>query len=573
MERCRREGGEEGREPRGDDGDQPLARLDAALATAPGAGLKAFLFDSGTDTPFTAGCCGSAGLLLESVGLENIAGDVEGRWADLSWEAVVIADPDVIVLNDAGWSTAADKQAYLEADPVLSQLRAVREQRYISVPFSETVLGVRFVDGAVERGVPAAKASDIFDQVAKFAGYGFNKSHAAAYALVAYQTAYLKANYPVEFLAASMTFDMGNTDKLNVFRQELQRLDIALLPPDINRSEVVFSVERAKPEDKGAIRYALAAVKNVGAQAMGLLIEERRKAGPFKSLGDFAQRADPRSLNKRQLENLVASGAFDGLERNRAKLYEGLEVLLRHASAAAQDRVSDQVSLFAGAATETPTIPLRERPDWPILEKLQFEFDALGFYLSAHPLDAYGTSLQRIEVIESANLLPLLSASGGSKRVRLAGNLVSKQERMSKSGNRFAFVTLTDRSGVFEVTLFSEILATSRELIESGQPLLVTADARAEGESYRLLANAVEPLDRAVANAVTGLKVFLRDEAPLPHLKTLFQSQGQGRGRVRFVLDIEEQEVELVLPGSYQINAGMRAAIKSIPGIVDVRDI
>ena len=430
-----------------------------------------------------------------------------------------------------------------------------------------------FVDGAVERGVPANKASDIFDQVAKFAGYGFNKSHAAAYALVAYQTAYLKANYPVEFLAASMTFDMGNTDKLNVFRQELQRLDIALLPPDINRSEVVFSVERAKPEDKGAIRYALAAVKNVGAQAMGLLIEERRKAGPFKSLGDFAQRADPRSLNKRQLENLVASGAFDGLERNRAKLYEGLEVLLRHASAAAQDRVSDQVSLFAGAATETPTIPLRERPDWPILEKLQYEFDALGFYLSAHPLDAYGTSLQRIEVIESANLLPLLSASGGSKRVRLAGNLVSKQERMSKSGNRFAFVTLTDRSGVFEVTLFSEILATSRELIESGQPLLVTADARAEGESYRLLANAVEPLDRAVANAVTGLKVFLRDEAPLPHLKTLFQTQGQGRGRVRFVLDIEEQEVELVLPGSYQINAGMRAAIKSIPGSVDVRDI
>ena len=430
-----------------------------------------------------------------------------------------------------------------------------------------------FVDGAVERGVPANKASDIFDQVAKFAGYGFNKSHAAAYALVAYQTAYLKANYPVEFLAASMTFDMGNTDKLNVFRQELQRLDIGLLPPDINRSEVVFSVERAKPEDKGAIRYALAAVKNVGAQAMGLVVEERRQAGPFKSLGDFAQRADPRSLNKRQLENLVASGAFDGLEKNRARLYEGLETLLRHASAAAQDRTSSQVSLFAGAATETPAIPLRDRPDWPIMEKLQYEFDALGFYLSAHPLDAYGTSLQRIEVVESANLLPLLAASGGSKRVKLAGNLVSKQERMSKSGNRFAFVTLTDRAGVFEVTLFSEILATSRELIESGQPLLVTADARAEGESYRLLANAIEPLDRAVANAVTGLKVFLRDEAPLTHLKTLFQSQGQGRGRVRFVLDIEEQEVELVLPGSYQINAGMRAAIKSIPGIVDVRDI
>ncbi|MBU2091670.1 MAG: DNA polymerase III subunit alpha, partial [Alphaproteobacteria bacterium] len=431
-----------------------------------------------------------------------------------------------------------------------------------------------FVDGAVERKVSANKASDIFDQVAKFAGYGFNKSHAAAYALVAYQTAYLKANYPVEFLAASMTFDLGNTDKLNVFRQELQRLKIDLLPPDINKSEVVFSVERATPEDKGAIRYALAAVKNVGAQAMGLVIEERTAKGPFKDLGDFAMRADPRSLNKRQLENLVASGAFDGLEKNRAKLYESLEILLRHASAAAQDRVSDQVSLFAGvAAASTPTIPLRDRPDWPIMEKLQYEFDALGFYLSAHPLDAYGKSLERIDVVESANILPLLTASGGSKRIKLAGILVAKQERTSKSGNRFAFVSLTDRSGVFEITLFSEILAQTRELIDSGQPLLVSADARAEGESFRLLANNIEPLDKAVANAVTGLKIFLNDDAPLPHLKTLFDQQGQGRGKVRLILDIDDQEVELALPGGYQINAGMRSAIKSIPGIVDVRDI
>ncbi|KZD07180.1 DNA polymerase III subunit alpha [Oceanibaculum pacificum] len=429
-----------------------------------------------------------------------------------------------------------------------------------------------FVDGAVGRGVSAGKASDIFDQVAKFAGYGFNKSHAAAYALVAYQTAYLKANYPVEFLAASMTFDLGNTDKLNVFRQELQRLKIDLLPPDINKSEVVFSVERASPEDKGAIRYALAAVKNVGAQAMGLLIEERRAKGPFKNLGEFAQRADPRSLNKRQLENLVAAGAFDGMERNRAKLYEGLETLMRHASAAAQQRVSNE-PMFLGVEVTASKIPLRDRQDWPIMEKLQYEFDALGFYLSAHPLDAYGKSLERIEVVESANILPLLSASGGSKRVKLAGILVSKQERTSKSGNRFAFVTLTDRTGVFEITLFSEILAQTRELIDSGQPLLVSADARAEGESYRLLANSVEPLDKAVANAVTGLKIFLRDDAPLAHLKTLFDGQGQGRGKVRLVMDIEEQEVELALPGGYQINAGMRSAIKSIPGIVEVRDI
>ncbi len=236
----------------------------------------------------------------------------------------------------------------------------------------------RFVSGAVENGVDQAQASGIFDQIAAFAGYGFNKSHAAAYALVAYQTAYLKANHPVEFLAASMTYDMGNTDKLNTFRQELQKLRIPLLPPDINRSRRDFAVE-PRPDGSMAIRYALAAVKNVGGAAMDALAVARDAGGPFKSLGDFADRADPQHVNKRLLENLVRAGAFDALHPNRAELFESLETVIRHVSAAASERGSSQVNLFAvDGGREPARLRLKDRPDWPPMERLKEEFDALG---------------------------------------------------------------------------------------------------------------------------------------------------------------------------------------------------
>src|SRR5499427_1964479 len=202
-----------------------------------------------------------------------------------------------------------------------------------------------FIEGATARGVDARLADHIFDQMAKFAGYGFNKSHAAAYALLAYQTAYLKANYPVEFLAALMTLDLGNTDKLNVFRQELDRLGIRLLPPDINRSQVTFTVE---PGDKPAIRYALAAVKGVGAQAMAELVAERNARGRFKDLADFSRRLEAKSFNRRQFEGLAKAGAFDSLNPNRAQTFAAAEQLLRQASHAAEERESRQVSLFAG---------------------------------------------------------------------------------------------------------------------------------------------------------------------------------------------------------------------------------
>ena len=432
----------------------------------------------------------------------------------------------------------------------------------------------KFVNGAVEQGVDKAQASGIFDQIAAFAGYGFNKSHAAAYALVSYHTAYLKANYPVEFLAASMTYDMGNTDKLNVFRQELQKLKIELLPPDINKSRRDFSVEKQADGSYG-IRYALAAVKNVGGSAMDALVETREADGPFKSLAEFADRADPTQVNKRLLENLVRAGAFDQLHKNRAELFESLETVVRHVSLAASERKSNQVSLFAvdGGAAPEQDIRLKSRPEWPQMDRLKEEFDALGFYLSAHPLDAYAESLARLEVVSSTEAHAAAVRKGGQTRLVLAGIVVGRQIRTSKSGNRFAFAQLTDRTGVFEVTMFSEVLASCRDLLDAGEPLLVRADARIEDDNLRLLASSVEPLDKAVERTAAGLEIFLHDISPLEHLKSLIQNEGRGRGRIHVVVPTARGDVRIKLPEAYQVSSRLRGAVKALPGIDYVRDL
>ncbi len=239
---------------------------------------------------------------------------------------------------------------------------------------------VRFVDGAVEKEVDKGKAGFIFDLVAKFAGYGFNKSHAACYALVAYQTAYLKANYPVEFMAALMTYDMTNTDKLGVFRQECVRIGVDVNPPDVNRSGADFTVR------DGQIFYALAAIKNVGRRAMELVEEERGADGPYKDIFDFAARVDPKHFNKRAFENLARAGAFDSLNRNRRQLFESADILSDFAATSAAEKASDQVSLFGGPDDDALARPkLASVADWVPVERLSEEFGAVGFFLSGHP--------------------------------------------------------------------------------------------------------------------------------------------------------------------------------------------
>jgi DNA polymerase-3 subunit alpha len=424
-----------------------------------------------------------------------------------------------------------------------------------------------FIDGSVGKGVKAEKAGEIFDLVNKFAGYGFNKSHAAAYALVAYQTAWLKTNYPVEFFAASMTYDMGNTDKLNVFRQELQRLGIKLLPPDVNKSEPTFAPEEL-PDGTLAVRYAMAAIKNVGAGVVEGMFKARQSGGPYKSLEDFCERIDPKGLNKRQLENLVLAGAFDSLNKNRRQVYDAVEQMLRQSNAAHDARGSDQNNLFGDAASVRLTLPAVM--DWPPMERLQQEFSAIGFYLSAHPLDSYGMGLKRLQVVSYAELLQ----QRGVSRAKMAGIVVGRQERTSQKGNRYAFVQLTDASGIFEATVFSERLVEYRELLEPGRAVLLTMDVRVEEENLRLMVAEAQGLDNAVAATAAGLKIFLRDPTPVSGIKQILDRAGKGKGKVQISLDLADLgwETDVTIKGGFAISGAVRSAIKAVPGVMDIQD-
>ncbi len=429
-----------------------------------------------------------------------------------------------------------------------------------------------FVKGSVDNGVDSTKASEIFDQIAAFAGYGFNKSHAAAYALISYQTAYMKANHPVEFMAASMTYDMANSDKLNVFRQELQKTGVKLLKPDVNRSEDTFSVEQTEEGDL-AVRYALAAIKNVGKSAMEWLVAERQEK-PFKDLSDFANRVDTRQINKRLVENLVRAGAFDSLHGNRAELVEGADVILRHANAASESRSSNQASLFAGGGDESADrIRLESRPEWTTMERLNHEFDALGFYLSAHPLDAYDSTLKKIGVVQSNEIEMTLAANKGSARLNLAGIVVNYRVRTSQKGSRYAFIEMTDRAGVFEAVVFSEVLATSRELLDSGQPVMLRADARLDEGTARLAATKIEALDAAASKSAAGLQIFLTSPDPVPHLASILGKYGRGKGSIRIAVQTPTEQVDIALSDSFRIDPKLRAAVKSLPGVMDVHDL
>jgi DNA polymerase III subunit alpha len=425
----------------------------------------------------------------------------------------------------------------------------------------------RFTDGAVKKGIDAKQASYVFDLVDKFAGYGFNKAHSAGYALVAYQTAWLKANYPVEFFAATMSLAMGNTDKLNQFRQELTKIGVPLLPPDINKSGPEFCVEQ-QPDGSYAVRYALAAVKNVGLEAMRGLEKERKAHGPFRDPGDFARRMDNRAVNKRQLENLIAAGAFDALNRNRAQMFAGCEAMIRLAGSAAEERESGQGNLL-GDAPGHQALSLPKLADWPVNERLQKEFEAIGFYLSAHPLDSYGRALARLGVTPHADLKRRIG--GDTQRVKLAGIVLGKQERVSAKGNRFAFLQMSDTSGAFEMTLFSDVLNAARELLTGGKPLLVTAEARPDEEGVRLMAQAIQPLDEAATNTAEGMRILLADPRPLAELQKAITTRG--KGRISVVVPTEANEVEILLKGGWAVSPQLRALVQAMPGVAEVQEL
>jgi DNA polymerase III subunit alpha len=421
-----------------------------------------------------------------------------------------------------------------------------------------------FLNGATSRGIDRTIAIQIFDACAKFAEYGFNKSHSAPYAYISYQTAYLKAQYPVEFLAASMTLDMGNTDKLQQFRDEAKRIGIKVLPPTINVSDCDFAVR------DGAIAYSLCALKNVGSGAIEHLVQVRKEGGPFASLADFAHRVHSHHLNKRALESMAKAGAFDELNPNRAQVLAGVETLISLSSRNAAESEAGQDDLFgSGPATGSGAV-LPARDAWLPMEKLTQEFEAVGFYLSGHPLDDYAKHLLKAGV-ESWSVFREKAVAKGASAAKLAGTITYRQERRSKQGNKFAFIGFSDPTGQFEAICFSDTLASCRDLLEPGKAVVIRAECEVAGEDVKLRLASIEPLEKATAGIVTGITIFVQGERPIPSIAK--RLEGKGKAPVRMILMLESgREVELGLGNRFSITPQIKSAIKAIEGVVDVHD-
>jgi DNA polymerase-3 subunit alpha len=425
-----------------------------------------------------------------------------------------------------------------------------------------------FCSGAIAQGFTKEKAGEVFDLMAKFADYGFNKSHAAAYALVSYQTAYLRANHPVAFLAACMSLGIANTEKLASLRQDAMRLGIAVLPPDINKSGADFTIEKTADGSSG-IRYALGAVKRVGIAAMEQVVASRGGKA-FADLADFTARVDAAAISRGQIEILAKAGAFDSLVPNRAQIFAAAETLVRRAQTQAEERESGQIGLFGGSGPEAIRLPAMQ--DWPQTDRLANEAEAIGFHISAHPLDMYAVALKRLGVVPSGSIER--RAQAGASRVKLAGTVAAKKERITRTGSRMVWVTLSDLEGSFEVTLFSEVLGRVRELLAEGTPLLVTADIKIENDSLRITATDVSLLDDAASKAGAGLRIWLDRTEALPHIRALLDQEGKGRGRVTLVPNTGlAGNLDILLPGGFNVSPRLSQAMKAVPGVEMVEDV
>ncbi len=416
-----------------------------------------------------------------------------------------------------------------------------------------------FTERAIANGVKEGTAKDIFDLMAKFASYGFNKSHAAAYALIAYQTAYLKANYPAEFIAASMTYDMHNTEKLAIFVEDAKHREIDVLPPDVNYSFADFRTE--KHDAKKAVRYALGALKNVGKEAMESLVKAREEGGKFSDIFDVVTRCDSKVLNKRQMENLTRAGAFDSLNPNRKQLFDSLEKILGFASAAADDSASGQDSLFAAAPEEMemPKPALADTPDWTKTERLNQEFAANGFFLSGHPMSGYVKAMASLKRTTAANLAGRLGSDYSV--VKVAGIIGDTKYKRSQKG-RFAFVGLSDETATFEVSIFDEkLLDEKRDLLQSGNLIVIVAEGKQDESGPRLIAKSITSLEEALKAPKVGVKRIIRT-FEISHIDSvemvkdlLAEFESQEGDTIGLVVRLEEGvRVDITLPKRYEMS-------------------
>jgi DNA polymerase-3 subunit alpha len=430
-----------------------------------------------------------------------------------------------------------------------------------------------FVEGCGKNDIKPAKANELFDLIDKFAGYGFNKSHAAAYALLAYQTAWLKAHYPHEFYAASMCYDIDQTDKLAIFADDMKRLGVQCLPPDINASLADFHVQ--EHEGQLAVRYALGALKGVGERAMAQLVEERDLNGRFVSLDDVARRVDPRLLNKRQLETLAGAGAFDGIEPNRPGVYAAAETILAVAQRTHQNRTSGQGGLFGESEQGGGAISLPKSAKWSLSDRINAERDAFGYYFSAHPLDRY----QHLARAQSARPIATLGEvpipEGQRVGAMVAALIEDARWRTSARGNRYMMATISDTSGQVPVSCFDESVANEmEECAKAGGCAILTLemDKRPGEEAPRVAIRRVQSFESIAGAARLHLDLTIADASALPLLANLIGEHRGGRCTVQLKVASRTGETATVILGrNFRLDEEMVDRIRALPGIATAR--
>jgi len=422
-----------------------------------------------------------------------------------------------------------------------------------------------FVEGCgSHNNIPPAQANALFDLIDKFAGYGFNKSHAAAYALVAYHTAWLKAHHRPEFYAASMSFDIALTDKLALFVEDMRRGGVECLPPDVNASEAAFSVE------DGKVRYALGALKGVGEKAMEALVAERAARGPFKSLEDFAERIDPRLLNRRQIESLAAAGAFDSIVATRAAVFASAETILAHAASAAEQRESGQHGLFGGSPSAVAPIRLAKVDDWSLAQRMAAERDAFGFYFSSHPVESHRHLLDANRAKTFADFAEMPMPAEGRTAATMAALVEDVRWRVSQKGRRYLMATLSDPSGQFQASIFDDDTSAAVEAAAKAGTcglLTVELDKRPGDDLPRVAIKRFQPLETLAKRTRLQMEIRISSSELVPAIARELENARGGGGLVRLLIPLASGGEAIVVAGrDFTLDAELHARIERITG-------
>ena len=423
-----------------------------------------------------------------------------------------------------------------------------------------------FLEGAKHKGLDENKANEIFDQISAFAGYGFNKSHAAAYALIAYQTAWIKCNFPKEFFASMMSIEFNNSEKLSTFYHDLKRLNISLKPPCINNSKNYFSIENADNKDP-FIRYSLSSLKNVGNEAIVKIVQARNEKGFFKNIDDFLNKVPYNCIGKKALESLIKSGAFDCLENNRNKLFSSIDLMLNYSQAIQKDMISNQENLFNNIDNSELMIDIPEVLEWTFLEKLNNEFTSLGIYLSSHPLDNFSIVMENLKIISSSHLLENLKTNFEKKIIQLCGLIFKVQKRQSPRG-KWATIQLNDLGGNCEIVLYSDILEKYEFLLNESKPILIDAEVKREdNQGIRIIAKRLRKFDEYITNTKFNITITIVDLSVVEKIKSTLKFLQKGASSVFFKLHVDKKIIEIKAMENIKFSEDFLNQISNIKGI------